>query len=34
MNEEIRELERAFKAARTKLKAKLCDSLREGRSFL
>ena len=34
MNEEIRALERAFKAARTKLKAKLCDTLREGNSFL
>ena len=34
MNEEIRELERAFKSARTKLKAKLCDTLREGGSFL
>jgi hypothetical protein len=34
MNTEIRELERAFKSARTKLKAKLCDTLREGGSFL
>jgi len=34
MNKEIRELERAFKAARTKLKATLCDTLRDGGSFL
>jgi len=33
MNTEIRELERAFKSARTKLKATLCDTLREGGSF-
>ena len=33
MNQEIRKLERAFKAARTKLKATLCDTLRDGGLF-
>jgi len=31
--QEIRELERTFKAARTKLKATLCETLREGGAF-